>query len=356
MKIIFIAPYPWNEAPSQRFRFEQYIPYIKNKDGEVDFYSFWDIETWKILYKPGNTLRKIFGFIKGVVERIILMFFISKYDYVFIHREAAPVGPPVFEWIIAKVFGKKIIYDFDDAIWLPNVSDTNQFVSGLKWHSKVKSICRYAYKVTVGNHYLETFAKLYNDNTVYIPTTIDTQYHSGKRLNTVNTKPIIGWTGSISTNYYLKILEPVFIELRKKFDFELIIISNVAPDLYVPYTFIKWSIDTEIEDLNKIDIGIMPLPDNLWTQGKCGFKLIQYLSLGKTAVASPVGANLYILQNNISGIFATTNEEWISALSELLEDEGKRNKYGEAGKNYIENNFSVKANTYKYLELFNIEN
>src|SRR5690606_21158248 len=135
-KILFLTPYPKGTAPSQRFRFEHFYGVLTEAGFEIQTQSFIDIETWNILYKPGNFFKKIFGFIKGIIRRVWMLFRLHRYKIVFIHREALPFGPPIFEWLIKKVFRKKIVFDFDDAIWLPNVSDSNKKLGWLKNYKK----------------------------------------------------------------------------------------------------------------------------------------------------------------------------------------------------------------------------
>ncbi|UOQ76187.1 hypothetical protein MUN84_16530 [Hymenobacter sp. 5516J-16] len=176
MQILFLVPYPTGKAPSQRFRFEQYFDFLTAAGYRYRVAPFISEATWAILYKPGHQLQKVAGILGGFLRRFGLLFVVPKYDYVFIHREASPIGPPVFEWVIAKLLGKKIIYDFDDAIWIPNTSEANKIVAGVKWHHKVGSICRWAYKVSCGNAYLRDYARQFNPNAVVNPTTIDTEH------------------------------------------------------------------------------------------------------------------------------------------------------------------------------------
>ena len=81
--------------------------------------TFLDKKAWDILYKPGNRILKAWGTVKGFFRRLNHLFQSIKADYIFIHREATPLGPPVFEWLLAKIFRKKIIHEYDDAIWIP---------------------------------------------------------------------------------------------------------------------------------------------------------------------------------------------------------------------------------------------
>ncbi|CAN5919793.1 hypothetical protein BH24BAC1_BH24BAC1_38200 [soil metagenome] len=169
MKVLFVVPYPEGTAPSQRFRFEQYFPALAERGIQYEVHTFLDRGTWAILYKPGHTLQKAGGILKGFARRIGLLFRVPGFDVVFLHREASPIGPPVFEWFIGQVLRKKIIYDFDDAIWLPNTSDTNKLAAGLKWHQKVGRICGWAWKVSCGNRYLQEYALQFNPQAIVNP-------------------------------------------------------------------------------------------------------------------------------------------------------------------------------------------
>lgn len=353
MKIAFLFPYPHGTAPSQRFRFEQYFDFLKEKGIEYQLYSFLDNNTWDILYKPGHKVAKVLGIVMGFLRRFALMFQLSKYDYVFIHREVTPIGPPIFEWIIAKILNKKIIYDFDDAIWIPNTSATNSIVAGIKWHGKVASICKWAYKVSCGNEYLCNYAREFNSNVVYNPTTIDTVHLHNILSNHVAPKPAIGWTGTHSTMMYLDEIVPVIEKLNLKFDFDFVVISNNAPDFQMPnLKFVPWNKSTEIADLAQIHIGIMPLTEDAWAKGKCGFKALQYMSLGFPALVSPVGVNSIIVENGKTGFVCNNVNEWEQGLEILLQSAEKRKEFGANARLFIEQNYSVNSNKNNFLGLF----
>ncbi|WP_224998093.1 glycosyltransferase [Cesiribacter sp. SM1] len=354
MNILFVVPYPEGEAPSQRFRFEQYFDILKEEGHRYTVASFLDLETWRILYKSGNGSKKALGIAKGFLRRIALLPSIYRYDWVFIHREAAPLGPPLFEWLITKVFRKRVIYDFDDAIWLPNTSEQNKLAAGLKWHQKVASICRWSTRVSCGNDYLANWARQYNNYVVTNPTTIDT-VHLHNRLKEHRDGPVIlGWTGTHSTLKYLKLLEPVLNHLATKYQhISFLIISNHTPDLRIPrLEFRKWNKETEADDLLKMDIGLMPLTADKWSEGKCGFKALQYMALGVPSVVSPVGVNKTIIQHNKNGYLADSPEEWESSISRLIEDTYLRCSIGKRARASVEAKFSVSANYCNYLNLF----
>ena len=357
MNAFFLFPYPLSESPSQRFRFEQYFTLLEKSGVTCYKQSFWGIKTWRVLYKSGHTLQKVTGFLAGILKRIFLLIKIGGADYVFIHREVMPVGPPVFEWIIAKVFRKKIIYDFDDAIWLSNTSAENRMVSFIKWHSKTQLICKWSYRVSCGNNYLADFAKQFNSDVVFNPTTIDTEgHHNPARYpKHANGKINVGWTGSHSTLKYIDVVIPVLKKLETKYGaiFQFIVIANKKPELPLNnLVFIPWKEQTEIEDLSKIDVGIMPLTDDIWAKGKCGFKALQYMALQIPAVVSPVGVNTEIIDSEINGFVCDSEEEWFTAIDKLIQNATLRQQVGAAGRQKVIERYSVLSNSSTFLSLF----
>lgn len=344
-KILFIYPYPAGTAPSQRFRFEQYLDALPKDEFAISKAAFMDNKTWSILYKPGNYGQKIGGILWGFIKRWWLMLTLGKYHFVFIHREAAPIGYPLFEWIIAKVWRKKIIYDFDDAIWLTNTSAQNALVAKVKFHQKTALICQWAYKVSVGNEYLGDYARQFNTQVIYNPTTIDTRHLHNRTNPQDNKKLIVGWTGSHSTLPYLDFLEPVIQKLEANYDFEFWVIANQAPRLDIKSLVYKpWNKTTEIDDLLQFNIGVMPLSDDKWAKGKCGFKALQYMALGIPPLVSPVGVNTRIVTHQKNGFVCQSPEDWYKALAQLLGSAPLRKELGTEARKTIENHYSVMSN------------
>ena len=351
-KILFIVPYPQGKAPSQRFRFEHYFAELINHGYKFSVAPFWSDYGWNILYQKGKFIHKVLSLFSGSIRRFFLLFKVYEFDLVFLHREAAPLGPPVFEFVITKILNKKIIYDFDDAIWLPNTSDQNNIVSKLKFHSKVKKICRWSWKVSCGNEFLMNFAQKFNDQVFLNPTVIDTSYHKYSTKTSKNSSVTIGWTGTHSTVKYLDAILPVLEQLKKMYDIKILIISNEGPDWdFKEYDFIPWRKDDEIEQLSKLDIGIMPLEDSIWEQGKCGFKALQYMALEKPVVASKVGVNKQIIDQEKNGYLCKTNEEWFDSLEKLILSKKLRVSMGEQGRQKVIQSYSVKSNEDLFFKL-----
>ena len=353
MKILFLFPYPVGQAASQRFRFEQYFQLLSEKKIDYDIAPFMSLKTWRKFYKKGFIALKMYALVIGFFKRFWKLISVSKYDYIFIHREVFPIGPPVFEWIISKVLGKKIIYDFDDAIWIPNSSESNRFFSPLKTHSNVFPICKWSYKVSVGNDYLLRAVQPHNKNVSLNPTTIDTiGYHN--RLSEHNgDNMVIGWTGSHSTNKYLTPFFEVVKKLKQKHDFTMIVISDEIPtENQELFEFVKWKKESEIEDLLRFNIGVMPLTHDPWSEGKCGFKALQYMALGIPALVSPVGVNEQIVDDDINGYVCRDQSQWFDKLTYLLENKDKIKKMGSRAREKIETHYSVKSNASNFIHLF----
>lgn len=353
-RVAFIVPYPIGYAPSQRFRFEQYISLLEQDNYQIGYFPFLSVKDFQQIYKPGKFFVKIWATVKGFTKRFLQLFQLGKFDIIFIHRESSPVGPPFFEWYISKVLKKKIIYDFDDAIWLQNTSESNKVISGVKRHSKVGKICSWASMVFCGNHFLKEYAENFNSNTVYIPTTIDTNNHHNQIKEHRSAPITIGWTGTHTTAKYLKEIENILADLQKKHHFKIKLICNKDPEIdHFNYEFIVWKKESEIADLLNFDIGLMPLDDNDWAKGKCGFKALQYMSLEIPAIASPVGVNNKIISDGINGFLPKNMDEWEEKLKQLINDKELRVKLGKEGRKTVTMNYSVSALKEMYLSYFN---
>lgn len=354
IKILFLCPYPFDEVASQRFRFEQYFNTLTKNNFTIRQKSFYTDRTYKILYQSGKFIHKLIGILWGFIRRKAHLFYAFSADYVFIHREITPLGPPIFEWILAKILQKKIIYDFDDAIWLENTSEENRFISRFKSPQKVFKICRWSYKVSCCNEYLASNIREYNSRVFIIPTTIDTTIWNPIKKTNSNHSITLGWTGTHSTLPYLNSIRPILEKIFKKYPKSRVrIICNKRPDWDLPnMEFLYWKKSTEIQDLAGIDIGLMPLPSSPWAKGKCGFKILQYFALGIPALASPVGLNTNLIRHGDSGYLCSGEKEWIMNMDLLINSRALRDKLGNNGRKILLKNYSLEANATNFLGLF----
>lgn len=351
--IYFIVPAPLGISPGQRFRFENYLPLLQENNLHYHISSFYTLKSWTALYTQGNNLNKALSVMKGFIIRWSDLVRLRKFDYVYVYREAAPIGPPFFEWFIAKVLGKKIIYDFDDAIWIPVSSKYNKMVYLLRNFAKVSKICRWSYIVSVGNQFLASFATKNAKSVVIIPTVVNTTNVHNKLQQHEDVRTAVGWTGTFSTLKYLDLVLPVLIELQKTHDFTFIVIADKDPKLPLKnYRFIKWQPESETDDLLNFHIGLMPLEDDDISRGKCGFKAIQYMSLGIPAIVSPVGVNATIVDHGANGFVSSSGKEWEESLITLLNDAHLRKIMGLAARKKIEDHYSVRATAKSFTDLF----
>ncbi|MGI8893201.1 MAG: glycosyltransferase family 4 protein [Bacteroidia bacterium] len=353
MKVLFLVPYPVGEAASQRFRFEQYFDLLRANDIDFKISPFLDKKAWDILYLKGHFFQKFAAIVRGKMRRLSDLFSMGKYDYVFVHREVFPIGPPIFEFLITKILRKKVIFDFDDAIWIPNHSDHNRFMFFLKRFGNVTTLIKWAYKVSCGNEYLADYSRQFNDNVVYNPTTIDTENYHNQVKNQDSENFVIGWTGSHSTLQYLNDLVPVLKNLETEYDFQLHVISDRSPDFQLnSLVWKKWKKETEIEDLLQFNVGLMPLTVDKWSEGKCGFKALQYMALGIPAIVSPVGVNCKVVDHGVNGFVCSSPEEWENTLALLMTDRKHPKEISTATRQKIVNHYSVHSNAENFLKLF----
>jgi glycosyltransferase involved in cell wall biosynthesis len=354
-KVLFICLHRPDRSPGQRFRFEQYLTYLNNNGYDCQLSYLLNEKDDKAFYSKGHFIRKVFIYLKTLMKRTGDWFSMNKYDIIFIFRDALMTGSTFFE----KRFGRskaKIIFDFDDAIWLQNVSDANKKLSFLKDAEKTGSIIRLSDMIFAGNQYLADYAAQFNKNIVIVPTTIDTEIYMSQKKETNAQTVCIGWSGSFSTIQHFAHAIPALKRVKEKTGFR-IKFKIIGDARYycaeLETQGVAWNGATEIEDLSEIDIGVMPLPDDEWAKGKCGLKGLQYMALGIPTLMSPVGVNTEIIQDGVNGYLPATEDEWVDILVKLVENKECRTRIGNAGRQTVVDRYSVEAWKGKYLEYFN---
>jgi glycosyltransferase involved in cell wall biosynthesis len=343
-----------DRSPSQRFRFEQYIDFLKENGYDYDFSFLITPEDDKIFYSPGNQLKKGLIVLKCFFTRLKDVLKVKQYDLIFIQREAFMTGTTFFEKQFAKSRAK-VVFDFDDSIWMQNVSDANKKFSFLKDASKTSNIIALSDMIFAGNQYLADYAKPFNSNIRIVPTTIDTDEYQRMALP-IDEKVCIGWSGSITTIQHFKFAVPALQKIKKKYG-DRIKIKVIGDANYrndeLDVISLNWNKQDELKELSSFDIGIMPLPDDEWAKGKCGLKGLQYMALEIPTIMSPVGVNSEIIQSGVNGFLAVSDDDYVNALSTLIDDEILRKKIGAEGRRTVVEKYSVKAWQQKYLQYFN---
>jgi glycosyltransferase involved in cell wall biosynthesis len=360
-KILFVALHRPNRSPSQRFRYEQYLDYLNENGFTHEFSYIINATDDKKFYGAGNYLSKLQILTKSFFIRFQDIIHANNYDIIFVQREALMLGTAFFEKMYAKSKAK-LVFDFDDSIWLHTVSDANKALGFLKSGNKTKEIIAVADMIFAGNQYLANYALQFNGNVKIVPTTVDTDKFKPEfnvaadfSLQSIKNTVEIGWTGSFSTIEHLRFGLPILYKIKEKYadkvSFKVIGDANFSETL-LNIRGIAWNSETEVGDLQSIDIGIMPLPNDEWTQGKCGFKGLTYMSLAMPTIMSAVGVNNEIIKDGENGFLATTETEWIEKLSLLIDNALLRQKMGLAGRKTVIAKYSIHAQKENYVRYF----
>lgn len=350
--ILIICPYPSDTAPSQRLKYEQYIPYLQSQGYAFEIHPFFSLSTYRILYRRGYLLRKLWGVISGLLRRLLLLARIPAADGLYIHLHVAPIGPPLLEWLYLKL-AKATIVDIDDMVHLLSTSRENQLARLFKSSRRTFLLMAGADHVITCTPVLDQLAQRYNRHTSDISSTIDTDRYQPCNSYSNASELVLGWSGSHTTAPYLHLLDRVLQQLAARHRFRLLVMgpaSFTVPEVQVEV--VPWSAAVELSTLQRIDIGLYPLPDDDWVQGKSGLKALQYMALGIPVVASAVGCNDRVVQHAECGFLVHSEPEWLDALERLIANPQLRRRFGEAGRQRVESTYSLRANRHRYLEIF----
>lgn len=352
-KILVFCPHPVGYAPGQRLKYEQYFEHWRRNGFDITVSSFMTVRMQKIVYKKGYFLEKAFWVFWGYLRRFFDLFRIRSYDIVYSFLWITPFGPPVFESLVSGL-SRKLIFDIDDLVYMKNENE--------KWYSRLfKGRNKPIYLMKKADHiitctpYLTEFAQKFNVNTTDISSTINTSTYQPVNKYANDKKLTLGWSGSHSTVRYLRLLHPVLKELRKEVDFKLIVMGDASFTLEgIDVEAYPWSEENEIPVLQKMDIGLYPLPlDEEWVYGKSGLKALQYMAMGLPVIATGIGANFRVIEDGATGFLVTTPEEWLSRLKMLINNADLRRDFGTKGREKVDEKYSVRANEPVYLGILN---
>jgi glycosyltransferase involved in cell wall biosynthesis len=339
---IALVPYPLNTAPSQRYRLEQWLPFLNAQGITIRFFPFADQNMVNVLYKPGRLLAKGVSLGRSFLRSASQLGSIRQYDVVLIHRAISIAGPALLEWLTS-LLRRPIIYDFDDAIYRLHTSHANRWFGWLKFPGKTATICRLSSHITVGNAFLADFARQFNSKVTIIPSSVDTDRYRPMHHIDPGRPVVVGWTGSSTSQTHLELFAPVLKQLLERRPVEIRVISDRKPVLPgVPLTWREWSPQSEAEEVGQFDIGIMPMPDDVWSRGKCAFKALQYMAMGVPPVCSPIGTNTEVITHGENGLLAATTEEWLTQLEMLIDKPDFRRRLGVSARKTVEQRYSMR--------------
>lgn len=277
-----------------------------------------------------------------------------RFDVMFVHLECFPFLPAAFEH---SLLPKSIpcVYDYDDAWFHRYDQHPNRAVRILLGH-KIGRLIEQASGVIAGSGYVANYASQFNGNVHIIPTSIDlARYPAAPPPLRSDTPFTIGWIGSPSTTVFLKEVAEPLAEFLSTHRARVVLIGPSPASLSIPnLTCLPWTEGTEVEEMSRFDVGIMPLTDTPFTRGKCAFKLIQYMGCWKPVIASPVGENVKVVKDGVNGFLANSPSEWIAALHHLYADVTLRQVMGKAGRAKIEREYSLHVTAPRVTEILRL--
>ena len=310
-------------TPSTRFRVEQYIKYLEADGIECTVKNI-----------PHSNFQR-FSLLKKM----------SDFSAVIIQKKLFSA----LEIYLLKRANKNIIYDFDDLVTgeHPIHGLTPKVIKVMKRNEKrFFSTLKSARGVIAGNYFLQKMALLHNQNVAVVPTPVEMKNLPIKKVSQKDNL-IIGWIGTKSNLFYLDHYKSAWQEISKKFPKTALKIVCSIPyernDIGITVINKEWSAEDETSDLLSFDVGIMPLTDDDWSKGKCGFKLLQYMAVGLPTVASAIGTNVEITKHGVNGFLANSDAEWVESLSKLLTDAELRKNMGAKARIFVDEKYSVRV-------------
>lgn len=301
-----------------------------------------DAADLRMFYGAGATAGKAVVAGKAAVRRLGSVARASGVDVWLVQREAFFLGGAWSEWLAS--VSAPVVYDFDDAIWIRTTSQANARLAWLKNVRKMPAIARLAHTVVAGNEYLAAWARGHARRVVVVPTCVDTDVFVPPETRPAGGPVTIGWSGSPSTIAHLRPLLPVLERVCARYGdrVRLRVMGDPAfahPPLHL--SGVAWSPAAELQLLSEMDIGLMPLPDDQWTRGKCGLKGLVSMAMGAASVMSPVGVNTTIVRDGVNGFLPASDDEWFDVLCRLVDDRELRARIGAAGRQTVVDDYSV---------------
>lgn len=342
-RVLFLSPYP-NSVASHRVRIEQYLPALRSAgiDPAVD-----SLLSERVYRSGGISLAA--GLLRAGARRLLRTLAARRYDAVVVHREALPLPTAAIERVLGTL-ARRLVFDFDDAIYLPQPYSRRPLARFLGSPAKFDAIVAAADRVFAGNDALAQRAVRSARDVRVIPSVVDTD-----RLRPSGREPgdriVIGWIGSPSTAHYLEPIVPALREMSRRPGVAVRIVGAELPEgLEGGGESVPWMLEREVAEVQAFDIGLMPLPDDEWARGKCGYKALQYMACAIPTVVSPVGVATQMVEHGRTGLLARTPEEWTRALELLISDRSRRAELGAAARESVVERYSLRAWAPRFIE------
>jgi glycosyltransferase involved in cell wall biosynthesis len=342
MRVLLLTRYGRTGVTS-RIRFLQYLPYLESHGLKVHVAPFLGDDYVQSLYSGRRSESAVAA---AYVRRIRQLFDSRGYDLLWIEKELLPWIPAFLERLIGPY-----VVDYDDAVFHNYDLHSSGIVRTLLGR-KIQTVMSRAITVVVGNEYLAEYARKAGASDIqFIPTVVDTdRYQVSRKTSDTLT---VGWIGTPWTARYLPAVAPALRAIMSDGNIRVRLIGSGKLEMGFPIEVRPWSEETEAQEISEIDIGIMPLPDEPFERGKCGYKLLQYMACGRPVVASPVGANSRIVDEGQTGFLAGSVSEWIRCLNLLKNDASLRSRMGEEARKKVESFYSLQVQAPRILDVLN---
>lgn len=346
LRVLFLTLYP-ETMPSSRLRVYQYLPYLRQRGIDATVLPAVPEPWFSRFYFSSSRGSHFIQYGIEIFNTFARLSATGRYDVIFVQKGILGTNLRGFDRLLGKARGR-LIFDLDDSVYGRNVVEFNRsFFRLFQDRHQTEKISSRCQAVVAGNSYLKNLALQYNPNVFLIPTPVDTDRFRPSQENSKGAREeiVIGWIGIEGALAYLRILEGVLRGLSRRYPIRLKVIARFDQKPFalegVRTTAVRWSYQTEVEELEELDIGLMPLPDDEWVRGKCGLKLLQYMSMAIPSVASRLGANSEIVEEGRDGFLASGLEEWTEKLSSLIEDAPLRKKMGEEARAKVLEKYSL---------------
>lgn len=354
LRALFLTTYPATAAAT-RFRFKQFFPYLDGNGIECTLSSFLTEREFAELYLARDRARKAIRLLLSGARRVLGAFEARAFDVVVVQRSAMLFGPPIMEWLIARVLRVPLVYDFDDAIWLQEPSQVwGRWAAWAKFVGKTEQLVRMASQVVVCNGYTRDYALRHTEpaKITVIPTVVDPLVFRPVPHDP-DAVPVVGWIGTHSTAKYLWSLGEPLRAAARRAPFRVKVVGAGAP-FAVDGADVEskpWRLDEEVADYQSLDVGLYPVADDAWGHGKTGFKPVVYMSSGAACISSPVGGVAEFVRDRENGLFARTPEEWEDRIVELVTDRELRGRIAAAGRRTVVEAYSLQAQAPRLAEV-----
>lgn len=336
MRVLALAKYS-SRAASTRQRLLQYAPYLAGNGVELDVRPLLGDRYLAALMQGGRPSRVdiLYAYLRRVAELLAT----RRYEVVWVQYELFPYLP-LLDRLFATITSTPIVYDIDDAIF--HMYDRHRIGTVRRLlGNKLRPLMRNAAVCLCGNAYLREYIEASGGNAIVVPTVVDTDVF--RPVATRGQGPLtIGWIGSPSTWRYVEPMLPTLLPQLAVLNARFRVVgAGPAAQGIEGVDAVDWSEEDEVRELQSMDIGLMPVPDDPWGRGKCGYKLIQYMACGIPSIASPVGVNSAIIDHGKDGFLATDGKAWREALTTLATNDDLRRQMGALGRDKIVAGYSL---------------